>query len=115
MALEGLLLEKGEGQSVAARLAEACTYRLAGEDPSRRSDLRKLVKRLYDRRSQFVHTGAVDAGARREAVDLARQVLARELLALEQTTGWMECKQSWAPFIEAGYRDAHHRTPPERR
>jgi hypothetical protein len=58
MCLEGLLLEHSDKDNVTARLSEAVAYRL-GRSAEDRDRLRKLTRKLYSLRSDYVHTGAV--------------------------------------------------------
>jgi hypothetical protein len=77
--LEGLLLQPHVRDDVLARLAEAVAHSLGGT-VDEKNVLRKTVKKLYDVRSQFVHTGAVaePAGAREAVMGLVYRVLRRE-------------------------------------
>jgi hypothetical protein len=83
--LEGLLLLRQVKEEVLARLAEAVAHSLGGpvEEKER---LRKRVKKLYEVRSAFTHTGMVGetAGARQEALDLMYRVIRREFSALPE-------------------------------
>lgn len=85
--LEGLLLQSHVTESVLARLAEAVAHSLGGS-VEEKDELRKLVKKLYDVRSQFVHTGMAGeaAGARDRALRLMYRVLGREVEALPDIT-----------------------------
>jgi hypothetical protein len=58
MCLEAVLLEAGDTDNVTARLVEATAHHLGGRrnDRNRR---RRLVRRLYVARSNYVHTGEV--------------------------------------------------------
>lgn len=56
-ALEGLLMTRGDGDSIRTRMAEKVSFLLEAEG-IRRQDLFERVKKLYDRRSDFVHQNA---------------------------------------------------------
>jgi len=80
MALESILLERSNTDTILARLREAVAYRL-GRSPEERADLRKQVGRLYDYRSSFVHTGqvSVPVAEQRAGLELVRIALKREI------------------------------------
>ena len=79
-ALEGVLLDPEAKADIQARLVEAVTFSL-GTGASERTAIRKDVKRLYDDRSRFVHSGyAVERpGMRAKCAELIRRVLEREI------------------------------------
>jgi hypothetical protein len=58
MCLESLLLDRTVKDEVTGRLTEAVAYRI-GRGPNERRQLREQVKKLYDLRSQYVHSGQV--------------------------------------------------------
>jgi len=80
--LEALLLEKSTSDLL-ARLKEAVAYRI-GTSSDDRSGLRDQIKKLYDIRSTFVHTGVVkeQPGARDECLRIAGEVFRREAAEL---------------------------------
>lgn len=80
MALEAVLLERSNTDTILARLKEAVAYRL-GRSPDERSDLRKHIGRLYEFRSSFVHTGEVyvSESQQRSGLELVRLALKREI------------------------------------
>lgn len=82
--LEGLLLDSEQTENVLARLTEAVAHAL-GQDDAERRRLRAEVKKLYNQRSIFVHTGRVQefARARRYATELMLAVLRREIAMLD--------------------------------
>jgi hypothetical protein len=83
--LEGLLLARTTKDEVLGRLSEAVAHSL-GHTFDERASLRKQVKRLYEARSGFVHTGrATEEGrARDHALDLMFRVIWREGAALPE-------------------------------
>jgi hypothetical protein len=80
MALEAILLERSNSDSVLARLKEAVAYRLGGS-PDARGELRKRLNRLYEVRSSFVHSGETLApeSERRAGLEIVHRVLKREI------------------------------------
>jgi hypothetical protein len=80
MVLEAVLLERSNTDTVLARLKEAVAYRL-GRSREDRARIRKQIGRLYEFRSSFVHTGAVNVAEfeQHEALELVRAVLKREI------------------------------------
>ena len=84
MSMEAVLLDHKTSETVLARLSEAVAYRV-GKSADKRRELRKQVKRLYEARSSFVHTGKVDKPSITvtEARDICADVLRREILDLD--------------------------------
>ena len=83
--LEGLLLNPKDKSDVTARLSEAIAHSL-GETVEEKNELRARVKKLYDVRSKFVHTGMVaeTASSRRSALELMYRVLRRQMELLPE-------------------------------
>lgn len=79
-AIEGLLLESTDKEEVTGRLSEAVSHGL-GRSVEHRATLRKRVKDLYKKRSQFVHRGSArqTTSERHDAVALAYQVVRHEM------------------------------------
>ncbi len=84
MCLEGLLLDRTVKDEVTGRLTEAVAYRI-GKGATERKKLREQLKKLYELRSQYVHTGYVtgvkglDGSPRELALEMARRALRREI------------------------------------
>ena len=88
LALEALLLSDAKAD-VQARLTEAIVYSV-GRSASGRDGLRKEIKRLYNIRSRFIHTGEVDtswedAGRCR---DITQEVIRKEIKDFHDETPW---------------------------
>lgn len=79
-AVEGLLLDPSHKEGTVGRLTEAVAHGL-GTSADERKALRKQVKALYDKRSDFAHTGSArqKASEREEAIALGYRVLRREM------------------------------------
>lgn len=84
MSMEAVLLDPKTSVTVLARLSEAVAYRV-GKSADNRRELRKQVKKHYEARSSFVHTGKVDKPSIivTEARDICADVLRREILDLD--------------------------------
>lgn len=82
-ALEGMLLEPKSKSDIQARLAEALAFSLA-DTSERRSELRRIVKKRYADRSDYVHKGNVreTRGARDEWAALVTRIMEREILGI---------------------------------
>jgi hypothetical protein len=82
--LEGLLLDPKSKADVLSRIVEAVAHGL-GRSSQERSDLRARVKKLYELRSVFVHTGNAQESvrARAQVLDLAYRVIRREVELLD--------------------------------
>jgi hypothetical protein len=80
MCLEGLLLDRSVKENVIIRLIEAVAYRL-GKSADDRQRRRKLVRSLYDLRSEYVHTGTIQADFELQEgwARTARETLRREI------------------------------------
>lgn len=80
MSMEAALLERSGSGDIQSRLREAVAYRLGGTSEAR-SSLRDKVKKLYELRSRYVHTGRIDGKTDmvEEARHLACSALRREL------------------------------------
>lgn len=78
--LEGLLLKKESKSEVLGRLSEATAHSLGGSFADIDMN-RERVRRLYDARSRFAHTGIAigERRARAEVMDLVHGVLRRQL------------------------------------
>ena len=86
--LEAVLLDRRSTSERSGGLAEAVAYFIGGT-AAVRGKLRKLMKDLYEIRSEFTHTGRIkdgaDPNARMKAVFIAQQVLSKEVREIFQT------------------------------
>ena len=98
--LEGLLLPPHVTDNVLARLSEAVAHSLGGT-VEQKDELRTTVKKLYDVRSVFVHTGSAveKAGQRRAVLDLMYRVLRREADQLPEIPVGSDDGTSGPPLI----------------
>ncbi len=80
MCLEALLMEKTTKENIQARLTEAVAFRI-GTSAESRADIRARVKKMYDDRSRFVHTGVVreKPGMREACGEMVRLVLQKAI------------------------------------